>query len=67
MNAPEQPGSGAKTADAKKTSGRPKGSDAKADSTEQKKGSADGESKWKRKGTKGGCWVCGDPDHIARN
>jgi hypothetical protein len=35
-------GAGTKTADAKKTSGRPKGSDAKADSTEQK-GSADGE------------------------
>ena len=48
-------GAGAKTADAKKTSGRPKGSDAKADLIEQKKGSADGESKGKRKGTKEGC------------
>jgi len=66
-NAAEQPGSGAKTADAKKTSGRPKGSEAKADSPEQKKGSADGESKGKRKSTKGWYRVCGDPDHIARN
>jgi hypothetical protein len=48
-------GAGTKTADAKKTSGKPKGSDAKADSTEQKKGCADGESKGKRKGTKEGC------------
>jgi hypothetical protein len=60
-------GAGAKTADAKKTSERPKGSEAKADSTEQKKGSADEESKGKRKGTKRGYWVFGDPDHIARN